>query len=49
MFDDLAEQIKRDTEATSTRGQRRFWNAVVVFLSVALFGGLYAALRFMEY
>jgi hypothetical protein len=48
MFDELQEQIKRDDDATTTRGQRRLRNAVVVLLSIVLFGGLYAAIRFME-
>jgi hypothetical protein len=48
MFDDLQERIKRDDDATTARGQRRLRNAFVILLSIVLFGGLYAAIRFME-
>jgi hypothetical protein len=48
MFDELEEQIKRCDDATTTRGRRRLRTAAVVLLSVVLFGGLYAAIRFME-
>ncbi len=48
MFEDLQEKIKHDDDETMTRAERRLRNTVVVVLSVLLFGGLYAALRFME-
>jgi hypothetical protein len=48
MFEELDQQIRRDDEAVTTRAQRRIKNAVVILVSVVLFGGLYAALRFME-
>jgi hypothetical protein len=48
MFEDLEEKIKHDDNETMTRSERRLRNIVVVVLSVVLFGGLYAALRFME-
>lgn len=48
MFEDLEEKIKHDNDETMTRSERRLRTIVVVVLSVVLFGGLYAALRFME-
>lgn len=48
MFDDLEQQIKRDDEAVTTRTQRRWQTALVILLSMLIFGGLYAALRFIE-
>ena len=48
MFDDLQAQIKHDEEESTTPGRRRLRNFGVVVLSILLFGGLYAALRFME-
>lgn len=48
MFEDLEEKIKHDDAESVTRSERRFRNIIVIVLSVVLFGGLYAALRFME-
>jgi len=48
MFNELEQQIKRDDDAVTTRTQRWLRDAVVGVASVVLFGGLYAALLFME-
>jgi hypothetical protein len=48
MFDDLEQQIKRDDDIVRTRGQRRLQTALVILLSLIVFGGVYAALRFLE-
>lgn len=48
MFEDLEAKIKHDDDETITRSERRLRYVVVIVLSVVLFGGLYAALRFME-
>lgn len=48
MFEDLEEKIKHDNAETMSSSERRLRNIAVIVLSVALFGGLYAALRFME-
>ena len=48
MFEELEQQIKRDDDAVTTRTQRRMRNALVLLVSAILFGGLYAALRYME-
>jgi len=48
MFDRSPEQSEREADDTGTDARRRFWNVLVILLSMALFGGLYAALRFME-
>ncbi|HUA63147.1 MAG TPA: hypothetical protein VML19_30615 [Verrucomicrobiae bacterium] len=48
MFEELQDRMKRDDDATTTPGQRWLKNAVVIILAALIFGGLYAALRFME-
>lgn len=48
MFDSLADEIKRDDNSTSTQIERWIRYAVVVLLSIALFGGAYVGIRFLE-
>ena len=48
MFDELQDQIDRDEESLTTPAERRLRNIVVLLVSIVLFGGLYAALRFLE-
>ena len=48
MFNSLDEQIKRDDAAATTKRERWLKYAGVLLLSVLLFGGLYAAIRFLE-
>jgi hypothetical protein len=48
MFNSLDEQIKRDDDATSTPRQRGLYYLTVLLVSIVLFGGLYAGIRFLE-
>jgi hypothetical protein len=48
MFNSLDDQMKRDDQATSTRGERWLRYAAVLVVSLVLFGGLYAVVRFVE-
>ncbi|HTS32250.1 MAG TPA: hypothetical protein VMH81_40555 [Bryobacteraceae bacterium] len=49
MFDELEKQIRQYEDETTTPKQRRLQGAVVIVLSVVLFGGLYAVIRFVEF
>lgn len=46
MFDSLADRIREDEHITATQRYIR-WAAILI-ISVALFGGLYFAVRFLE-
>ena len=48
MFNSLDEEIKRDDQATSTSRERWLRYTAVLVISVVLFGGLYAGIRFLE-
>ena len=48
MFNSLDEEMKRDDQDTSTPRERWLRYAVVLLLSVVLFGGLYAGIRLLE-
>ena len=48
MFNSLDDEIKRDDEATSTPRERWLLYAVVLTVSIVLFGGLYTGIRFLE-
>lgn len=48
MFTSLDEQIKHDDDAVSTPQERWMRYAGVFLISVLLFGGLYAVIRFLE-
>lgn len=48
MFNSLDEQMKRDDQAESTPRQRGLFYAAVALISIAVFGGLYAGIRFLE-
>jgi hypothetical protein len=47
MFNSLDEEIKRDDQATSTPRERCLRYAAVLLVSIALFGSLYAGIRFL--
>ena len=47
MFDGLDEEIARDDRQTSPR-ERWLRYAAVLLLSIALFGGLYFGIKFLE-
>jgi hypothetical protein len=46
MFNSLDEEMKRDEQSTAR--QRWFRYSAVLLLSIILFGGLYAGVRFLE-
>lgn len=48
MFNSLDDEIKRDDEASSTPRERWLLYAVVLMVSIVLFGGLYTGIRFLE-
>jgi len=48
MFNSLDEEIERDDQATSTPQQRWLRYAAVLLVSIVLFSGLYAGIRFLE-
>ena len=48
MFSSLEDEMKRDERASATPRERRLFYAVVTLVSIILFGGLYAGLRYME-
>jgi hypothetical protein len=48
MFDSLDEEIKRDEQNQSTLAGRWLQYMAVTFISVFVFGGLYAAIRLLE-
>jgi hypothetical protein len=48
VFNSLDEEIKRDDQATSTSQERWLRYMAVVLVSVVLFGGLCAGIRFLE-
>jgi hypothetical protein len=48
MFNSLDDEIKRDDQATSTPRERCLFYLAVALVSVVLFGGLYAGIRFLE-
>ena len=48
MFDSLEEEMKRNDEATSSPRERWLRYAAVLLVSLVLFGGLYAGIRFLE-
>jgi hypothetical protein len=48
MFNSLDDEMKRDDQATSTPRERWLLYATVLLISVVLFSGLYAGIRFLE-
>jgi hypothetical protein len=48
MFNSLDEEMKHDDQATSTPRERRIFYAAVMMVSIILFGGLYAAIKYLE-
>jgi len=48
MFDSLSDQIKHDDQVETTPKQRIMKWALMIVLSVVLFGGLYFAVRVLE-
>ena len=47
MFNSLDEEIQRDDQATSAPHERWLRYAVVLLVSIVLFGGLYAGIRLL--
>ena len=47
MFDSLAEQMKHDDAAATSRGQRMTKWAAIDIVAVVVFGGLYYAIQAM--
>ncbi len=48
MFDSLDDQIKHDTELETTKVQRLMRWAAAFVATVAILGGLYYGMRFLE-
>jgi len=48
MFESLDDQMKHDDAMETTSGQRMTKWAAVAAISLALFGGLYTAIRMIE-
>ena len=48
MFDSLDDQMKQDEAAVSTREERWLRKLIVIVISLFLFAGLYAVIRFWE-
>lgn len=48
MFDSLADRMKQDDHVETTPSERLVRWALVLFLSVVLFGGLYFGVRLLE-
>jgi hypothetical protein len=48
MFNSLDDELKQDEQATSTARQRWLRYAAVLLVSLILFGGLYATIKFLE-
>ena len=48
MFDSLDEQIKSDEHKMTSNGERLLRYLLVGLVSVAVFGGLYLAVHFMQ-
>ena len=48
MFDSLDEQIRSDEHRMTTNSERMFRWLMVVLVSVAVFGGLYLAVHFLQ-
>jgi hypothetical protein len=49
MFDDLQEQMRHDDSEVMTARDRWLRHVVVFLIAVVVFGGVYAAIRFLEY
>lgn len=48
MFEDLEQKIRHDEEENLPRKQRWIRNALVLLISMMLFGALYAVIKFVE-
>jgi len=48
MFEQLEETIRSDEDAVTTPRQRWIRYAIVLLVSMVLFGGLYALIRFVN-
>jgi hypothetical protein len=48
MFDSLADRIKQEDGPSANKGERFIRYAVVVLVSVLLFGGLYMVVQHLE-
>jgi hypothetical protein len=48
MFDSLADRIRQDDREVMNNTERYIRWAVVLLISVVLFGGLYLGVRFLE-
>ena len=48
MFEDLEQVMRRGEDTVATRKERWMRNAIVLLISVILFGALYAVIRFVD-
>lgn len=48
MFESLDDKIKHDHDVDIPRKERYIRNALIAFLSIVLFGGLYYAVRMID-
>lgn len=48
MFEDLEQKIRHDEEEELPRNQRWIRHALVLLISLILFGALYAVIKFVE-
>lgn len=48
MFDSLADKMKEDDKAQTTKTEKAVRGLAVAVLSILLFGGLYFAVRLLE-
>jgi hypothetical protein len=48
MFDSLSDQIKHDLDQQTPKSQRIIEYVLVAVVSMAIFGGLYMGIRFLQ-
>ncbi len=48
MFDSLSDQIKHDLDEQTPKSQRMLEYLIVAAVSIAIFGGLYMGIRFLQ-
>ena len=49
MFDSLADRIREDDHQTTSNTERYLRYALVVVIAIALFGGLYFGIKYLEF
>lgn len=48
MFESLDDEMRRDEKATTTPRERKLFYVAVMLVSIILFGGLYAGIKYLE-